>query len=95
MSALEFLILLLVAGICGSIAQALVGYSHGGCLVSIALGFIGALLGTWLARLMKLPDLLTIQFGEQPFPIVWSIIGAALFAAVLSLITRRPRVVQP
>lgn len=92
---LEFLILLVVAGICGSIAQALVGYSHGGCLVSIALGFIGALLGTWLARLMKLPDLLTVQFGDQPFPIVWSIIGAALFAAVLSLITRRPRVVQP
>ena len=95
MYVIEFLILLLVAGICGSIAQALVGYSHGGCLVSIALGFIGALLGTWLARLMQLPDLLTVQFGDQPFPIVWSIIGAALFAAVLSLITRRPRVVQP
>jgi uncharacterized membrane protein YeaQ/YmgE (transglycosylase-associated protein family) len=91
MSILEFLVLLLIAGICGSLAQSLVGYSHGGCLVSIALGFIGALLGTWIARAMKLPDLLNIQLGNQTFPVIWSIIGAALFAAVLSLITRRPR----
>src|SRR6187431_2778243 len=92
MNALEFLLLLLIAGICGSVAQALVGYSHGGCLVSIALGFIGALLGTWLARVIGLPELLAVQLGDRSFPIIWSIIGAALFAAVLSLITR-PRVI--
>src|ERR671922_185936 len=50
MTLTQFLILLLVAGICGSIGQAIAGYSRGGCLVSIALGFIGALLGTYLAR---------------------------------------------
>ena len=82
----ELLILLLVAGICGALAQAIVGYSHGGCLVSIVLGFIGALLGTWLARLVGLPDLLTIQIGDQGFPIIWSIIGAAVFVAVLSFL---------
>lgn len=93
MSILEFLLLLLIAGVCGSVAQALVGYSHGGCLVSIALGFIGALFGTWLARVSGMPELLAIQLGDRSFPIVWSIIGAALFAAVLALISRRPRVV--
>ncbi len=46
---LQLLLLLLIAGVCGSLGQAIGGYSHGGCLVSIALGFIGALLGTWLA----------------------------------------------
>lgn len=86
----EFLILLLVAGVCGSLAQSMVGYSHGGCAVSIVMGFIGALLGTWLARATQLPDLLTLQIGDQTFPVVWSIIGAALFAAVLSLLTRPP-----
>jgi uncharacterized membrane protein YeaQ/YmgE (transglycosylase-associated protein family) len=90
MSFLEFLLLLVIAGICGSIAQALVGFSRGGCLVSIALGFVGALLGTWLARQVGLPDLLTVQLGDKAFPIVWSIIGAALFAAILALLTRRP-----
>jgi uncharacterized membrane protein YeaQ/YmgE (transglycosylase-associated protein family) len=91
MTFIEFLILLFVAGICGSLAQAIVGYSHGGCLVAIVMGFIGALIGTWLARLTGLPELLSIQFGGQSFPIVWSIIGGALFTAVLSLLTR-PRV---
>lgn len=95
MTVVEFVLLLIIAGVCGSLAQALVGYSRGGCLVSIALGFIGALLGTWLARQMGLPELLNVQLGDRSFPIVWSIIGAALFAAVLSLITRRPTVMQP
>ena len=93
MSVVEFLLLLVIAGVCGSVAQALVGYSQGGCLVSIALGFIGALFGTWLARQAGLPEILNIQLGERSFPIVWSIIGAALFAAVLALISRRPRVI--
>ena len=88
MTILEFFLLLLIAGVCGSVAQALVGYSHGGCLVSIALGFIGALFGTWLARQIGLPELLNVQLGDRSFPIIWSIIGAALFAAVLSLISR-------
>lgn len=82
-------LLLLIAGICGSIAQAITGYSRGGCLVSIALGFVGAILGTWLARLMGLSEILAIQVGGQSFPIVWSIIGAALFVALLNLLSRR------
>jgi uncharacterized membrane protein YeaQ/YmgE (transglycosylase-associated protein family) len=91
MTFLELLVLLIIAGLCGSIAQALVGVSRGGCLVSIALGFIGALLGTWLARSAGLPELFTIDVGGQPFPIIWSIIGGALFAAVLALVTRGAR----
>ena len=85
---IQFLLLLLVAGICGALGQAIVGYSHGGCLVSIALGFIGALLGTWLAGALHLPELIMIPVGGMNFPIIWSIIGAALFVALLTLITR-------
>jgi uncharacterized membrane protein YeaQ/YmgE (transglycosylase-associated protein family) len=94
MTLLELLVLLLIAGICGSLAQALVGYSHGGCLVSIVLGLIGALIGSWLARVAGLPEILSVQIGNQPFPLVWSIIGAALFVAVLNLLSRRggPRI---
>jgi uncharacterized membrane protein YeaQ/YmgE (transglycosylase-associated protein family) len=88
-SIIPLLLLLLVAGICGAIGQAITGYSHGGCLVSIALGFIGALLGTWLARQLGLPELVAIPVAGMKFPIVWSIIGAALFVAVISLISRR------
>jgi uncharacterized membrane protein YeaQ/YmgE (transglycosylase-associated protein family) len=84
-----FLILLLIAGICGALGQAIGGYSHGGCLVSIALGFIGALLGSWLAGMLHLPELLAIPVGGHNFPVVWSIIGAALFVALINLISRR------
>ena len=87
MTLVEFLILLLVAGVCGAIGQAISGW-RGGILVSIALGFIGALVGMWLARLMHLPELFAVQIGETTFPIVWSIIGAAIFVAILSLFTR-------
>jgi uncharacterized membrane protein YeaQ/YmgE (transglycosylase-associated protein family) len=89
MTLLDVLILLLIAGICGSLGQAIAGYSRGGCLVSIALGFVGALVGMWLARLMGLPELFPVRIGTTSFPIIWSIIGSALFVAVVALLTRR------
>ena len=88
---IQFLILLLIAGVCGALGQAIVGYSHGGCLVSIALGFIGALLGMWLKGALGLPELINIPVGGMNFPIIWSIIGAALFVALINLISRRGR----
>jgi len=89
MTLVELLILLLVAGVCGAIGQAIAGYSRGGCLVAIALGFIGAFLGVWLARALGLPELLPLTVGGTSFPILWSIVGSALFVAVISLISRR------
>jgi uncharacterized membrane protein YeaQ/YmgE (transglycosylase-associated protein family) len=88
---IQLLVLLLIAGVCGALGQAIGGYSRGGCLVSIALGFIGALLGSWLAGVLHLPELLPIKVGGTNFPVIWSIIGAALFVALIGLITR-PRV---
>lgn len=89
MTILDLIVLLLIAGVCGAIGQAIGGFSRGGCLVSIALGFVGALLGMWLARQMGLPELFSIRIGTTNFPIVWSIIGSALFVAIISLLTRR------
>ena len=89
MTLFDLLVLLLIAGICGSLGQAIAGFSRGGCLVSIALGFVGAVLGMWLARVMGLPELFEIRIGATNFPIVWSIIGSALFVAAIALLTRR------
>jgi uncharacterized membrane protein YeaQ/YmgE (transglycosylase-associated protein family) len=88
MTLLDLVLLLIVAAICGSLGMAISGYSRGGCLVAIALGFIGALIGVWLARALSLPDLFTLELGGMQFPIIWSIIGSALFVAVLSLLAR-------
>jgi len=89
MTLIDLLLLLLIAGICGSLGQAIAGYSRGGCLVSIALGFVGALLGMWIARRMGLPELFPVQIGTTTFPIVWSIVGSTLFVAIVALISRR------
>jgi uncharacterized membrane protein YeaQ/YmgE (transglycosylase-associated protein family) len=89
MNWVDIVILLLVAGLCGALGQAISGFSRGGCLVSIALGLIGAVIGMWLARSFKLPELYTLNIGGTQFPIVWSIIGATLFVAVIGLLTRR------
>jgi uncharacterized membrane protein YeaQ/YmgE (transglycosylase-associated protein family) len=93
MTVLEFLLLLLIAAICGAVAQAIAGFSRGGFLVAIAVGFIGALLGMWLQRATGLPEIFTIQIGNTAFPIVWSIIGGVLFAVVIGLLTSRRRAV--
>lgn len=87
MTFLEFVLLLVVAGICGSLGQSIAGYTRSGCLASIALGFIGALLGSWLADLMGISEVFAMEIDGRPFPIVWSIIGSALFVAVLSFLT--------
>jgi uncharacterized membrane protein YeaQ/YmgE (transglycosylase-associated protein family) len=89
MSIVQLIVLLIVAGICGAASQAITGYTRGGCLVAIAVGFVGALLGTWLARQLGLPEIFSVNVGGSVFPIVWSIIGGALFVAVLSLIGGR------
>jgi uncharacterized membrane protein YeaQ/YmgE (transglycosylase-associated protein family) len=92
MTLAEFLILLLIAAVVGSLGQALAGYYLGGCFVSIVVGFVGAAIGVWLARTLNLPDLLVITVGGDRFPVIWSIIGAAIFALVVGQLTRRSRV---
>ena len=83
------LILLIVAGICGAIGRAIAGGTSGGFLVSIAVGFVGALCGTFLAHLAHLPELMVVTVDRHPFPIVWSIIGAAVFVALIHLLSGR------
>jgi uncharacterized membrane protein YeaQ/YmgE (transglycosylase-associated protein family) len=83
------LVLLLVAGVCGAIGRAMGGGTGGGFLVSIAVGFIGALLGSAIAHYVRLPELLVVTVDHRPFPILWSIIGAAVFVAPLHLLSGR------
>jgi uncharacterized membrane protein YeaQ/YmgE (transglycosylase-associated protein family) len=91
MTPLEFLLLLLVAGICGAIGQSIAGSTRGGILTSIALGFIGALIGMAMARALQLPEPFNVVIEGHPFPVIWSIVGAAVFVAVITLLTRSPR----
>ena len=46
-SLIGLLVLILVGAIVGAIAEAVVGYSPGGFLATAAIGFLGALIGSW------------------------------------------------
>jgi len=88
MTVLDFVLLLLIAGICGALGQVIAGSGRGGFLVSIVIGFIGALLGMAIARAAGLPEVFAFSTGDgTTFPIIWSIIGGALFVAVIQLLS--------
>lgn len=102
MTLLELIIFLVIAGICGFLAELVVGFSPGGFLASIAVGLVGAYLGSWLAGIVGLPPILStnaiipqtagtnIIATNFTFDIVWSILGAIVLLFIISLI-RRPR----
>jgi len=91
MSLLGFIFLLIIASISGALGARIAGRRGMGCLASIVLGFIGALIGTFIARQLHLPLFPWIQFGDHPFPVVWAVLGAAFFVALLNLFSRPGR----
>ena len=88
MTIVDFVILAVVAAICGMIGESLVGYSVGGCLTSAVIGYIGAFIGLWVARQFGLPEIFTVSVGGSSIPIVWSIVGSAVLVGALALIRR-------
>ncbi len=83
------IVLLVIALICGAVGKALAGGVRGGMITSIALGFIGALLGPWVAGQLHLSEPFMLHWSGQSFPIIWSIVGAALVVALLHLVSGR------
>jgi uncharacterized membrane protein YeaQ/YmgE (transglycosylase-associated protein family) len=88
MNILSILFMLLIAAVTGAIGANLAGRKKLGCITSIVLGFIGALIGTLIAQTLDLPLFIYIRFGSHHFPVIWAVIGAALFVAFLNLFTR-------
>jgi uncharacterized membrane protein YeaQ/YmgE (transglycosylase-associated protein family) len=88
MTVMEVVALFAIAFVCGAIGQAVAGVTKRGCLATIALGFIGALLGRIVAVKFGLPSLFDIDIGGNPFPVVWSILFSAGFVALISLAQR-------
>ncbi len=88
---MEIIILLIITGLVGSVAKTIVGFKRGGCIVSIVVGFIGAYIGQILARELDFPDIISFQVSGVNFPIIWSVIGAALFVSVVSIMAPKQK----
>jgi len=94
---IELMTVLIVVGICGSIAAWIVGYAPGGLLLSIIVGVIGAYLGGWLNSLLPfqipLMSRLDIVVGTTRFNPLWAIAGSAVLLLLLNTLRggqRRP-----
>jgi|GEM_PF-5483393 uncharacterized membrane protein YeaQ/YmgE (transglycosylase-associated protein family) len=82
---LRFLMLLLLAALVGGLGAAIAGQRRQGCLVNIAIGLVGAALGTYLANILKAPPFIQLL----DVPIAWALLGAAIFMAVIGAVARR------
>lgn len=89
MTLVGLLLLILVGAVCGAIAQMIVGFSVGGFLASMVVGFLGALVGTWVARAIHLPSLLAVNIEGYTIEVFWAILGAILLVLLLSVVRRR------
>ena len=90
MDLLSILLLLVIAGICGALAEMVVGFSPGGFVASVVVGLIGAYLGGWLAPELGLPRVLSVSrlLPNTPFDfdIVWAVLGAIVLLLIISLV---------
>src|SRR5438034_686774 len=71
---MDLVLLLLIATICGAIAESVLDYHPGGIGTTAGVGLIGAIVGWLLAKLVHLPTLVTIGH----IPILWTVIGSVL-----------------
>ena len=77
MNVLEFIILLVMAGLLGVVAQKILGTKYG-MLVSVILGMVGAALGRFLSSAFHFPAVFTISIGDTRVEIVWALLGALI-----------------
>src|SRR3712207_2978097 len=90
MGLLELLLLLVIAGICGALAELVVGFSPGGFIASVVVGLIGAYLGNWLAPQIGLPSVFSVSRllpgVTYDFDLMWATLGAILLLLIISLV---------
>jgi uncharacterized membrane protein YeaQ/YmgE (transglycosylase-associated protein family) len=73
------------------VARAIGGGTAGGFVISILVGFLGAFLGVWIARMAHLPQLFIIAVEGHPFPVIWSIIGGLILVVLAHALVPRGR----
>jgi uncharacterized membrane protein YeaQ/YmgE (transglycosylase-associated protein family) len=87
----SFLVFLLIAAICGAIAEAILGYSPGGLLMSIGAGLVGAYIGQWLSMTLGIRSLIPIRVGDANIDLIFTVFGAIIFLVIVGVLRGRWR----
>jgi uncharacterized membrane protein YeaQ/YmgE (transglycosylase-associated protein family) len=90
MTLFGFLLLVVVGAICGAVAEMIVGYRPGGFLASVAIGFVGAWIGGYLAGILRLPTMLVVHIEGHALDVAWTVLGSIVLLLVVSLFRRTP-----
>ncbi|GAC1386845.1 MAG: hypothetical protein NVS4B8_09890 [Herpetosiphon sp.] len=85
----QVVVWVVVAIICGGIAEAILGYTHIGLVSSVGIGLVGALIGTWVAGALHLPPLLEISLAGVQIELVWSVLTAVLLIILVGSLRYR------
>jgi uncharacterized membrane protein YeaQ/YmgE (transglycosylase-associated protein family) len=91
MNPIDLLLVILVAIVCGTLAQLTSKYSRGGWIVHLGIGFLGALAGTVAARTFNVPKIYNIKIRTVDFPIIYAIIGSVFLLAAIGFFIRPSR----
>lgn len=85
----EFVVIVIIAGICGGLARALFGLDNRNGLLSIVIGIAGGYLGMYVMHdLIGMPVMVPLPVGTRIIPVVEILIGATLLTMVASIIER-------
>ena len=85
---IRFLFFLFVASVLGSIGNSLAGGRPKGCITSILVGLIGAIVGNWLSTELNIQD---VWYFQENIPVLWTIVGSALFVTAVNLLSGNRR----
>ncbi len=88
---IQIAVWIVVALICGAIAESMLGYTHIGLLGSTGVGLIGALAGSWIAAVLHLPPLITLSIANVNIEVVWALLGSIVLVLIGSSFRYRRR----
>jgi uncharacterized membrane protein YeaQ/YmgE (transglycosylase-associated protein family) len=91
MNSTDFLLILLVAVICGTIAQWTSGYSKGGWIVNLIIGLLGAFAGVVISRLLNAPVIYDVIISGSRFPVIYCVVGSVFLLAGIGFIVKPGR----
>ncbi len=74
--------LLLIATVCGAVAERMLHYRQGGILATTGVGLVGAVVGTLLAHILHLPT----QPAIAHLPILWTVAGSFALVGTMKVV---------